>query len=143
MATAYSNDLRRKFLQSYDRGQASLEELAEQYGVSVGWAKKISARRTRTGQIDLLPYRRGPKSRATEEVKQWLCARVRQQADLTLVELQQGLVEEQKVELSVSRLWRVLKDLGLRLKKSHSTRGNVIRQKRSSGGKLGGKKSRR
>lgn len=143
MARAYSNDLRRKFLHSYDRGKASLEELAEQYGVSVGWAKKISARRTRTGQIDFLPYRHGPESRATEEVKQWLRARVREQADLTLVELQQGLVEEQKVELSVSRLWRVLKDLGLRLKKSHSTRGNAIRLKRSSGGKLGGKKSRR
>src|SRR5579864_2594142 len=90
MAKPYSNDLRRKFLQSYDRGKASLEELAEQYGVSVGWAKKISARRTRTGQIDFLPYRRGPKSRVTEEVQQWLRARVGEQADLTLMELQQG-----------------------------------------------------
>jgi len=143
MAKPYSNDLRRKFLQSYDRGKASLEKLAEQYGVSVGWAKKISARRTRTGQIDFLPYRRGPESRATDEVKQWLRARVRQQADLTLMELQRGLVEEQKVQLSVPRLWWVLKDLGLRLKKSHSMRGNAIRQKRSSGGKRGGKKSRR
>lgn len=143
MAKPYSNDLRRKFLQSYDRGQASLEKLAQEYGVSVGWAKKISARRTRTGQIDFLPYRRGPESRATDEVKQWLRARVRQQADLTLVELQRGLVEEQKVQLSVSRLWWVLKDLGLRLKKSHSTRGSGIRQKRSRGGKGGGKKSSR
>ena len=143
MAKPYSNDLRRKFLQSYDRGKASLEKLAEQYGVSVGWAKKISARRTRTGQIDFLPYRRGPESQATEKVKQWLRARVRQQADLTLMELQRGLVEEQKVQLSVSRLWRVLKDLGLRLKKSHSTRGSGIQQRPSSGGKRGGKKSRR
>jgi transposase len=143
MPNPYANDLRRKFLQSYDRGKASLEELAEQYGVSVGWAKKISARRTRTGQIDFLPYRRGPQSRATEEVKQWLRTRVRQQADLTLVELQQGLVEEQKVQLSVSRLWWVLKEMGLRLKKSHSTPRNEIRQKRGSGGKPGGRKSNR
>lgn len=143
MAKPYSNDLRRKFLQSYDRGKASLEKLAQEYGVSVGWAKKISARRTRTGQIDFLPYRRGPESRATAEVKQWLRARVRQQADLTLMELQRGLVEEQKVQLSVPRLWWVLKDLGLRLKKSHSTRGSAIGQKRSSGGKRGGKKSSR
>lgn len=143
MAKPYSNDLRRKFLQSYDRGKASLKELAEQYGVSVGWAKKISARRTRTGQIDFLPYRRGPRSRVTEEVKQWLRARVREQADLTLMELQQGLVEKQKVQLSVSRLWWALKDLGLRLKKSHSTHGSAIRQRRSSGGKGGGNKSSR
>lgn len=143
MAKPYSNDLRRKFLQSYDRGKASLEELAEQYEVSVGWAKKISARRTRTGQIDVLPYRHGPESRASEEVKQWLRAQVRRQADLTLMELQRGLAEQQKVQLSVSRLWWVLKGMGLRLKKSHSTRGNAIPPKGSSGGKGGGKKSSR
>ena len=68
---------------------------------------------------------------------------MRQQADLTLMELQRGLVEERKVQLSVPRLWWVLKDLGLLLKKSHSTRGSAIRQKRSSGGKGGGNKSSR
>ena len=90
-----------------------------------------------------MPYRRGRKSRVTEEVQQWLRARVREQADLTLAELQQRLGAEQKVRLSVARLWRALKDLGLRLKKSHSTPANARRPKRSSGGKRGGKKSNR
>src|SRR5262249_36013900 len=40
MARAYSNDLRRKFLQAYDEGEGTLEELAEQFRVSLGWAKK-------------------------------------------------------------------------------------------------------
>lgn len=141
MAKPYSNDLRRKFLQAYDRGQASLRELAEQYGVSLGWAKKISARRTRTGEIDLVAYVRGPKSRVTEPIQQWLRSRVGEQPDLTLAELQQRLGSEQKVQLSVSRLWWALKDLGLRLKKSRSTPANRKRRKRSSGGKPGGKKS--
>lgn len=143
MAQPYSNDLRRKFLQSYDRGKASLRELAEQYEVSPGWGKKISARRTRTGQIDFVPYHRGRKSRATEEVQQWLGEKVREQADLTLAELQQKLAKEKKIQLSVSRLWRVLKDLGLRLKKSHSTPANERQRKRSSEGKRGKKKSNR
>jgi transposase len=143
MAKPYSNDLRHKFLQSYDRGKASLGELAEQYAVSLGWAKKISARRKRTGQIDFVPYHRGRKSRVTEEVQRWLRARVREQPDLTLAELQQKCVEEQKVPLSVARLWWALKDLGLRLKKSHSTPANGRRRKRSSGGKRGRKKSNR
>ncbi len=143
MAKPYSNDLRHKFLQSYDRGKASLRELAEQYGVSLGWAKKISARRTRTGQIDFVPYHRGRKSRVTEEVQQWLRARVRKQPDLTLVELQQRLAREQKVQLSVAGLWWALKKLSLRLKKSHSTPANGRRRKRSSGGKRGRKKSKR
>lgn len=142
MAKPYSNDLRRKFLQSYDRGKASLRELAEQYGVSLGWAKKISARRNRTGQVDFVPYHRGRKSRVTEEVQQWLRMRVREQPDLTLAELQQELAGEQKVQLSVPRLWWVLKDLDLRLKKSRSTRANARRRKRSNGGKHGRKKSR-
>jgi transposase len=143
MAKPYSNDLRRKFLQSYDRGKASLRELAEQYGVSLGWAKKISARRTRTGQIDFVPYHRGRKSRVTEEVQQWLRSRVKEQPDLTLAELQQRLAAAEKVQLSVARLWWALKDIGLRLKKSHSTRASGRRRKPSSGGKHGKKKSNR
>lgn len=142
MARPYSNDLRQKFLQSYDRGKASLRELAEQYGVSLGWAKKISARRTRTGQVDWVPYHRGRKSRVTEAVQQWLRRRVQEQPDLTLAELQQGLAREQKVQLSVARLWWVLKELDLRLKKSRSTPANARRRKRDSGGRRGRKKSR-
>jgi hypothetical protein len=52
MARAYSNDLRRKFLQAYDEDEGTLEDLAEQFRVSLGWAKKISARRSRTGEVD-------------------------------------------------------------------------------------------
>ena len=52
---------------------------------------------------------------------------MREQADLTLAELQQRLGAKQKVQLSVARLWWALKDLGLRLKKSHSTPANARR----------------
>ena len=72
MARAYSNDLRRKFLQAYEKGKGTLQELAERFEVSVGWAKKISATRTRTGQIELPPWRRGPESRVTPAVENWL-----------------------------------------------------------------------
>ena len=41
MARAYSNDLRRKFLQAYDEGEDTLAELAEQFRVSLGWAKRF------------------------------------------------------------------------------------------------------
>jgi transposase-like protein len=58
----YSNDFRRKFLQAYEKGKGTLAELAERFEVSVGWAKKISAHRTRTGQIERPPWRRGPQS---------------------------------------------------------------------------------
>ncbi|MGB8479299.1 MAG: hypothetical protein WCE63_10700 [Acidobacteriaceae bacterium] len=49
MARAYDDDLRRKYLQAYDRGEGSLEELASRFGVSRGWGWKVSAARRRSG----------------------------------------------------------------------------------------------
>jgi hypothetical protein len=62
MARAYSNDLRGKFLQAYDEGEGTLE--AEQFRVSLGWAKKISARRSRTGEVEAPVWRAGQRGRA-------------------------------------------------------------------------------
>ena len=140
MAGAYSNDLRRKFLQAYDKGKGTLEDLAERFEVSVGWAKKISAHRTRTGQIERPPWRRGPQSRVTVAVQDWLREQIRRQPDVTLMELQQQLQEDRGLRLSIGRLWGALHQMGLRLKKSHSTPRNKTRRKLSSGGKRGGKR---
>jgi len=140
MAGAYSNDLRRKFLQAYEKGKGTLAELAERFEVSVGWAKKMSARRTRTGQIDRPPWRRGPKSRVTPAVEEWLRQQIRRQPDLTLLELQQQLQQARGLRLSIGRLWLGLQHMGLRLKKSHSTLRNKTRRKRNGGGKRGGKR---
>jgi transposase len=139
MAGAYSNDLRRKFLQAYDKGKGTLQELADQFEVSLGWAKKVSARRTRTGQIDLLPWRRGPESRVTAAVQQWLGKQIAQQPDLTLMELQERLQQTRGLRLSIGRLWLALQQMGLRLKKSHSTPRNKKLRKRNGDGRHGGK----
>lgn len=140
MAGAYSNDLRRKFLQAYEKGKGTLQELAERFEVSVGWAKKISAHRTRTGEIDRPSWRRGPKSRGTPALQDWLREQIRQQPDLTLLELQQQLQQARGLRLSIGRLWLALQQLGLRLKKSHSTRRNKTRRKPNGGGKRGRKR---
>ena len=52
MARAYSDDIRRKFLEAHEGGKGTLEELAEKFGVSLGYAKKISAARRRTGRME-------------------------------------------------------------------------------------------
>ncbi|MHB1699733.1 MAG: hypothetical protein ACYCSN_06270 [Acidobacteriaceae bacterium] len=64
MAKPYGDDLRRKFLLAYDQGESSLEQLAARFLVSVGWAKKISAQRKRSGQAERVPYRSGRKPHA-------------------------------------------------------------------------------
>jgi transposase len=139
MARPYANDLRRKFLQAYEQGKGTLGELAEQFGVSEAWAKKISARRTRTGQIDRPPWRRGPVSRVTVAVQAWLREQIRRQPDLTLRELQEQLQAAQGVGLSIGRLWLALRQMGLRLKKSRSTPKSKKPRKRSNAGKRGKK----
>jgi transposase len=140
MARAYSDDLRRKFLQAYEKNKGTLEQLAERFEVSLGWAKKISARRTRTGQIERPPWRRGPVSRVTVAVQDWMREQIRRQPDLTLMELQQQLQQTQGLGLSIGRLWLALRQMGLRLKKSHSTPKNKTRRKRSGAGKRGGQR---
>jgi len=143
MARAYSNDLRSKFFQAYDEGEETLEELAERFGVSVGWAKKISARRTRTGEIDAPQWRHGPKSRVTEAMAEWIREQIRRQPDVTLRELGERLAESQGVHLSTTRMWWALRRLQLPLKKNRSTPRSKTPQQRSSVGKHGGRKSRR
>jgi transposase len=140
MARAYADDLRRKFLQAYEKKKGTLEQLAERFEVSVGWAKKISARRTRTGQIERPPWRHGPVSRVTVAVEDWMREQIRRQPDLTLRELQQQLQQTQGLGLSIGRLWLALRQMGLRLKKSHSTPKNKTRRKRSGAGKRGGQR---
>src|SRR5260370_12272705 len=69
MAKAYSDDLRRKILEGYDRELGSLRELAERFCVSYAWARKISWQRRRTGQMERVEQRHGSPSRATAEVE--------------------------------------------------------------------------
>lgn len=121
MARAYSDDLRRKLLEAHEQGEGSLTELAKRFRVSEGWAFKISATRRRTGKAERpAGARRGRKSRITGEVIEYLRKRVKEQPDRTLVELQEDLRDHRDLEIGITWLWMVLKQIGLRLKKSHS-----------------------
>jgi transposase len=139
MPRAYSNDLRRKFLQAYDEGEDTLEELAEQFRVSLGWAKKISARRTRTGEVEAPVWRHGPVSRVTAEVQEWIRRQIRAQPDTTLQELCDQLEKAKHVRLSMGRMWLALRQLGLPLKKKRSTHKSKIVKPRSAAAKSGEK----
>ena len=118
MAKPYSNDLRRKLLEAYDRGEGSLRELADRFGVSSPWAWKISSQRRRTGQMERVEQRHGPRCRLTAEVAARWRSLLREQPDRTLAELQQELWKAESVRFSVQHLCRVLQRMPLRLKKS-------------------------
>ena len=119
MPRAYSDDLRCKLLLAYERAGSVLEQLAEQFGVSYGFTKKIRRQQLQSGQMERPPQRtHGPASRATEPVKQYLRRQLQAQPDLTLAELGQRLEQGMHVQLSKSRLCDVLQRLGLRRKKN-------------------------
>jgi transposase len=119
MGKAYSDDLRRKVLERHEKGEDTLEDLADQFGVSLGWAYKISAAFSRTGKMERsLPARVGRKRKATPEIEQFISETVRARSDITLAELQAMLYEKQQLELSIGALWNLVDRLGLRFKKN-------------------------
>ena len=141
MAKSYDDDLRRKLLQAHDRGEGTLEQLAGRFSVSAAWAWKISAQRKRSGQMERVEQRRGGSRKVTVEVEARLRGWVQAQPDLTLAELQPKLAKTLHLHLSIGRLWQVLRQMGLRLKKSHSTPANPTRKSISGSGKTSRQRS--
>ena len=144
MASPYSDDLRRKFLKAHQRREGSLAQLAQRFDVSLGWAKKVSAALRATGKMERpRGRRRGRVSKVTAEVQQDLRNWVQDRADLTLAELQLRLYEQRKLPISMGRLWMAVRDLGLRLKKSRSTRPSKTLPRASSSAVSGANKPAR
>jgi len=140
MAQVYSNDIRRKLLEAHEQGRGTLEELAEEFGVSLGFAKKISAALRRTGQMERIEQRHGRIGQVTPLVQERLRERLRQQPDLTLAELQQWLREQMQISLSFQRVWVILGQMKLPLKKSRSMPRSRTRRKTGSAVNSGGRR---
>lgn len=119
MARAYSDDLRRKLLEAHAAGKGTLRELAERFGVSVPWAWKVSAAHKRSGVVErALQSRHGRPSRVD---RAQVMALLKSKPDLVLRELREELERTTGVAVSHTQMWRVVRELGLRLKKSRST----------------------
>src|SRR3990172_10306795 len=67
--------------------------------------------------MERVEQRYGPRSKVTGVVAGQLRSWILQQPDLTLAELQQRLWEKQRLAISIGRLWGVLRELRLPLKK--------------------------
>jgi len=135
MAKPYSDDLRRRILQAYAQGEGTQAQLAQRFRVSLGYVEKIRGQQRRTGQMERVPHHPGRKPKFTEPIREQLRGWLRQQPDCTLAELQARLAAEKQLRVSVPSLWVVLGKIGLRWKKSRSTRGSGIRKSTTSGGR--------
>jgi transposase len=109
----------------------------------LGYVEKIRGQQRRTGQMERVAHHPGRKPKFSEPIREQLRGWLRQQPDSTLAELQERLAAEKRLQVSVPSLWVVLGQMGLRLKKSRSTRGNEIPKPTRSGGKHSWKRSAR
>ena len=143
MPRPYDNDLRRKLLAAHAAGKGTQCELAQMFGVSLGWVEKVLRQQRRTGQADRVEQRHGPVSRVDAAAKACLLRAIEDRPDLTLAELQRILAEQQGVRLCIAQVWNVLKRLGVRLKKSRSTPPSATPRPTVKGGKSSSRASAR
>lgn len=115
---AYSLDLRRRIVDAYEQGHGSIAEVAERFSVSTYFVKKMLRQWRQTADLSPLPHGGGKPSSLSPRHRQLLKRKVQQQSDLSLVQLQQLLSEQQSVDVHLSTISRALKRLGLPRKKS-------------------------
>jgi len=112
---AYSKDLRLRVLSAVDRGMPR-GQVAKTFGVSVSTIKRYLRLRQQTGDVQPKPIP-GPPARKRMILEEVLPAQVRLNPDLTLQEHCELFEDEHGVEVSTATVSRVLKRLGLPLKK--------------------------
>jgi len=93
------------------------------FRVSVSSIYKALGRRRATGEETARAAGRGP-SPKLGAYDTALRARVMEEPDITLAELQSWFLTEHATKVSVGCLWKQLRRLGLTLKKSHNTQPN-------------------
>ena len=122
MGRAYSDDLRVRILEAYERGEGSCRVLAARFGVSWEYVRKVRQQQVRSGQrTRVVQSRFGRPSKVTDQIAAHMLALVQAQADITIAELRDQIHAEKGVAISWTRTQNWVKRLGLRLKKSRST----------------------
>jgi transposase len=115
MATL-SQDLRSRIVAAYDRGDATREQIAQRYNVSLGMVKKLLQQRRATGDIAPRHGHSGRKPKITPLHQQQLKRLVSERPDMTLEELRDAMglaCTPQAIHYSLERM-------GLSLKKRRS-----------------------
>ena len=119
---AYSLDLRERVVRAVDRGESTQKQIAERFGVSTAWIKKLLKRQRETGSIAPLPHGGGQKAKYEGKLLDRLRQELHQQPDATLGELR----DRTRRDASLMAVFRALRRLGSRRKKSRSARPNRI-----------------
>jgi transposase len=115
MATALSNDLRKRVLAAVDGG-LSCRRAAERFGVSAASAIRWNDRRRREGNFDPKALGGDRRSGRIEAHGELIVSLVEDKPDITLAELRACLAGK-GIGVAISTLWRFFKRRGMTRKK--------------------------
>jgi transposase len=125
---AYSLDLRQKIVETYEAGGTTQRELAEQFHISLNFIFTL-LRRSRHDET-LEPKKRGAvmKPLLTPQILQFLDQEIKQECDLSLLQLVELVREKFDVSVSTKTMSRMLRREKLRYKKNVFTPAKEIPQ---------------
>jgi transposase len=121
---ASSNDLRRALIAAYDNHPSSQRAVAALFGVSPATVRTLVRRKRATGTPDALPRAGGKRTTMGPPIQDRVRQLVAKRNDRTLAELCAHIAQEYHTRGRVATMCRRLQRLGLRRKKSRSTRRN-------------------
>jgi transposase len=115
-----SLDLRERILACYDAEEATRDQVAKRFRVSLGMVKKLIAQRRHTGEIASRYYRCGRKALILESHRKEMRKLLDAKADMTL----KGLRGSLGLECTLTAIHYVLHSMGLTYKKRLSGQAN-------------------
>ena len=110
---AYSQDLRERVVRACDARRGTRRQIAELFGVSTAWIRRLFQRRRETGSFAARPHAGGPAPKLARNQREQLVVLVVEHPDATLAELRDRL----GAFVHPSTIHRALARCGLTLKK--------------------------
>ena len=131
---ALSDDLRKRVVEAVVLAGLSRNAAAGRFGVSIASAVRWVTRYKTTGQISPSPSGGDRRSGRIEAQRNNLLGLIRRTPDITLLEIQERLIQNCGERFSVSALWRFFDRHGVTFKKRPRTRSSGARTFWSSAG---------
>src|SRR5262249_55854599 len=116
---AYSQDLRERVVRACDEGRGTRAQLADLFGVSTAWIRRLLQRRRETGSFAAKPHAGGPPRQVAPEQRYRLVALVAEDPDATWAQLHAHL----GARVHLTTVHRALARYGLTGKKTTTRSG--------------------
>jgi transposase len=121
---AYSEDLRRKIIDTYNNKEGSIRQVSVRFKVSRSFVQKLLKQHQQIGSLAPLPHGGGTVPKLTDYVPT-IEKLLEEKNDATLPELCQNLKERTGISVSRGTLCRFLQKLNVTRKKNFSDNSSI------------------